>query len=182
MGKLAKLRAQLTKILLPIGEFRRKEAFVFYSMLSFVLILFFIRFLIAPNPFFCRFKGENYSLLWRSSPPDRSPLKAELLATGNEWKKIQYDFALWPLFVYDPYQNNQLDAWKKPLYRFEWIVLVVGNLRTGKRCVFQLFIRVKKIIWWLQTGSPCLLGPQASGTSSAQVCRCPSVAYRRVFE
>jgi peptide/nickel transport system permease protein len=142
MGKLAKLRAQLTKILLPIGEFRRKQAFVFYSMLSFVLILFFIRFLIAPNPFFCRFKGENYSLLWRSSPPDRSPLKAELLATGNEWKKIQYDFALWPLFVYDPYQNNQLDAWKKPLSGSNGSFWLLGTYELGRdvfsNCLYGL--------------------------------------------
>lgn len=105
-------------------------------------------------------------MLWHSSPPDRSPLKAELLATGNEWKKIQYDFALWPLFVYDPYQNNQLDSWKKPLTGSNGSFWLLGTYELGRdvfsNCLYglrkSLLISFMSVFFALIIGLPIGLG------------------------
>ncbi|MBK6354803.1 MAG: ABC transporter permease [Saprospiraceae bacterium] len=166
MSKLEKLKTQFYHFLSPIRDFKRRQTFVFYSLICFGIILFFIQFIVAPHPFLCRFKGENYSMLWQVAPPDGSPLKSEMLAVGSDWKKIQFEFAMWPLFVYDPYQNNQEDSWKKPFTGSDGSVWLLGTYELGKdvlsNCLYglrkSLLIALMSVLFALVIGLPVGLG------------------------
>lgn len=67
------------------------------------------------KPFLCVYKNEFHCFVFNNEIRKTSLLAADLIANQqNDYRKMHYNFSLWPVFPVDPLHLNLDDAWKKP--------------------------------------------------------------------
>jgi ABC-type dipeptide/oligopeptide/nickel transport system permease subunit len=114
------------------------------SVHAFAVVLLATQLIAAPRPFYCVYAGESYSFIWTSRPPAGSNLQRDLLAAGNDWSRLHYDRALWPLATADPYATDLDRSWKPPGYCSEGSCYLLGTWELGRSMGISLLYGFRK--------------------------------------
>ena len=88
---------------------------IIFSIIILFVCSFFARLITGSRPILCKYKSEYYSFCLSSTIKNKGLLKQDLqLIADNNFHKLDFDFAIWPIFSNDPYELNLSHAWTKP--------------------------------------------------------------------
>lgn len=96
--------------------------------------LFFTNALIGHKPLLCKYKGSWYALMLMSKPENGSELLYDLSTVAQyDYKKLRYDYVMWPLISLDAKAMDTESAWLAPFSKSKNEKLhILGTYDLGK--------------------------------------------------
>lgn len=130
-----------------IFRFFKKPTFNKLSILFFIVILCLGKLMVAPNPFLCSYQNRTYSFVFSNQAPSGSALNQALLHHAYQWKKIDFDWAIWPLWIHDPYATDLNSSWMKPQWNIKSPQFFLGSYDLGRSVLSNIIYGLYKSLW-----------------------------------
>ncbi|NOT37653.1 MAG: ABC transporter permease subunit [Saprospiraceae bacterium] len=127
-----------------IVAFCKKKWFLTGSLMTFLLIVLFLKFFVGYSPFLIQFDQKSYWMIWTDEPKDGTALKAELLKVQYDYTKIKSDLILWPLLSKGSNRYNSNAEWKKPFSSSDGGFHFFGTFELGQDLFFSCLLGMQK--------------------------------------
>lgn len=128
-------------------QFWHRHPWVTCSFYLFIFIAFFLSFIIGPHPFYCKFKGDSYFLIWSKEAPNGSNLQQALLEHQFKWEEIDFDLACWPIFHIDPYKTHQELSWLPPGTFTTEAKFILGSYELGRDVLTSCLVGLQQALF-----------------------------------
>ncbi len=98
------------------SSFLREKPILSLSIHFMALLLLLSPFLSGNAPLICQYKGSWYAPAFSPAMTQASMLSSDLQSKADmDYRKLEYDFVIWPLMRQDPHQLQPAAAWQKPM-------------------------------------------------------------------
>lgn len=128
-------------------QFWHRHPWVTCSFFIFIIIAFLLSFIIGSHPFYCKFKGESYFLIWSKEAPNGSNLQQALLEHQFKWEEVDFDIAYWPIFHIDPYKTHQELSWLPPGTFNSEAKFILGSYELGRDVLTSCLVGLQQALF-----------------------------------
>ncbi|MBK9108895.1 MAG: ABC transporter permease [Saprospiraceae bacterium] len=130
-------------------QFWTERKLVFLSLHLMVLTLFFSTFLTGNKPIVCKYQGTWYFPAYQTDLIQGSNLAADLQRLGQmDYRKLKYEFSIWPLFKNDATKLNLANAWLSPgTLSKDKIFYSLGTYDLGRDLFSGCVVGLSRSLW-----------------------------------
>lgn len=130
-------------------QFWTERKWVFLSLHLMVLALFFSSWLTGNKPIVCKYQGNWYFPAYQTALVQASALATDLQTQAQmDYRKLNYDFSIWPLFKNDAKQLNAANAWLSPASRgTDHLFYVLGTYELGRDLFSACIFGMNRSLW-----------------------------------
>ena len=97
-------------------QLKKVNYFWQWSLVLILVLCLFARMITGVSPILCKYKGEWHSFISSNKIKTPSKLSQDLNSIGSgSFRKLNYEFVIWPFISRDPYTLHLENNWKPPM-------------------------------------------------------------------
>jgi ABC-type dipeptide/oligopeptide/nickel transport system permease subunit len=130
-------------------QYWRNHKLLMVSLHILFVSLFLTNLIIGSKPIVCKYKGEWHAMIFYDKPVDGSLYLEDLSSIGQfDYRKLNYDFAIWPLLKLDPKSLHSQSAWLPPFTKNQnGHLYVLGSYDLGRDVFAGCIYGLHKSLW-----------------------------------